>query len=655
VVLKVGTVPEMRPARYTLCFSALTPVLLSALMVLSGCESFPPASFPGQSRESRPGSGGPGSTSGAVGPSATGTGTAASVAASAQAAAALEVRARKGAVSERAPLQLQAARAWLHAGRPFEATRVLGAITAPLTPAQDIEKQVLEADLLAERGQTQQAWQKMSGIPEPAGTPFETQYLSSRMRIALGAGRPVEGVRSEMTAERFASTNQERSALRSDLLAQLRQARERGVKLEAEASQDVTVRGWLELGAMASDAAGTSAAAGTSISAAAQAAHWRTSYPAHPASELLASALPAPIALSGKMHKIALLLPVTGQASGYAALIHSGFDYAYQQLPADSRPQVQVFDTGAMPVAEALNQARSEGSDFIVGPLTRTEVDVAAATNITVPTLALNYLSVGRNAPNGLFQFGLSPEEEARLVAQRLLAAGLKRGATLAPTGDWGTRVMAAFTQELLAGGGTILAQGVYDSNGHDFGAPIRTILATDQSYARRQRLELILGVKLEFEPRSRNDLEFIFAPGQATNLRLLRPQLRFQYAGNVPVYATSDAYAVDGGVANQDLDGLIMPTMPWLVPGSGEADTIRQAAQEAGGANVAWQSGLYAFGYDALQMSLALAATGRNHAGLRIAGLTGQLTVDADGRVHREPVWARITRQGEPQIVSGD
>ena len=244
--------------------------------------------------------------------------------------------------------------------------------------------------------------------------------------------------------------------------------------------------------------------------------------------------------------------------------------------PAESRPQVQVYDTGVMSVDQALRTAHTEGADFVVGPLTRQEVDIAAASDPGVPMLALNFLSTGRAAPSGMNQFALSPEEEARELARRMLAAGQKRGVALSPTGDWGTRVLAAFKQELLAGGGTLLAQSVYLPSEHDFETPIRTVLGTDQSYARRLRLQAVLGQKFEFEPRGRADIDFIFMAAQSAQARLLRPQLRFQYAGDVPVYATSDAYAPEGGVANQDLDGLIVPAMPWLVPDSGAASALR-------------------------------------------------------------------------------
>ncbi len=613
------------------CFrSWATIAAASALAAATGCASFPPATFPAPATAGTP----------AQAP--------AEAAARGRQASALENAARKAEPAARPALQLQAARAWLQAGRGGEAAHAMNAITAVLTPVQLIERHVLEADIELANGRAQQAWQKMGGIPEPAGTPIAPQYFESRMRIALAAARPVDGVRAEMGAERATTAESERSALRVELLSLLRAAREQGVKLEPEASQDPIVRGWLDLGAIASS--GT----GVSISGAIEAGRWRALYPGHPASELLATAVAAQLPIAAQLHKLALLLPISGQAAGYAATVQAGFNYAWQQLPPDTRPQVQVYDTGVITVDEALRRARTDGNDFIVGPLTRQEVDIAASAWSGVPMLALNFLSPGRAAPYGMYQFALSPEADAREVARRMLATGQKRGVALSPIGDWGTRVLAAFSQELLAGGGTLLAQGFYDPAEHDYGVPIRTVLATDQSIARRLRLQTVLGQKLEFEPRSRADLDFIFIPAQAGPARLLRPQLRFQYAGNVPVYSTGDAYVADGSPANQDLDGLIVPAMPWLVPNSGPAAAVRETVEAAADNSTAWQSGLYAFGFDACQLALSVAASGHDSGRVRVAGLTGELRMDADGRVHREPAWARITRSGTPQLLVG-
>ena len=603
-----------------------------ALGLLAACSSFPPATFPSRAPAGAP----------TQGPS----NAPAQAAARSRNASALESAARRAEPDARPALQLQAARAWLQAGRAAEAARALSGIAGNLTPAQAIERRVIEADIELANGRAQQAWQAMSAIPEPAGTTAAPQYFESRMRIALAAARPVDGVHAEINAERIAASDVQRSALRTELLSLLRTAREQGIKLEPAASQDPTVRGWLDLGAVANYGGGAS------INGAIEAARWRSTYPAHPATELLAQALAAPLPMATRLRKLALVLPITGQAAGYAATIHAGFDYAWQQLPADARPAVQVYDTGVLPVDQALRQAQADGNDFIVGPLTRAEVDVAASAWPGVPMLALNFLSAGRSAPSGMHQYAISPEDDAREVARRMLASGQKRGVALVPTGDWGTRVLTAFAQELQAGGGTLLAQATYDPAEHDFAAPIRAVLGTDLSIGRRLRLQNLLGQKLEFEPRGRADLDFIFAPAQAGPARLLRPQLRFQYAGDVPVYATSDAYAVDGGVANQDLDGLIIPAMPWLVPNSGPASTVRDSVAGAAGSTADWQSGLYAFGYDACQLAVAIAGAGRDFERVQVAGLTGDLRLDADGRVHRIPAWVRIARNGLPQLL---
>ncbi len=105
-------------------------------------------------------------------------------------------------------------------------------------------------------------------------------------------------------------------------------------------------------------------------------------------------------------------------------------------------------------------------------------------------------------------------------------------------------------------------------------------MLGIDQSSARLDRLESLLGTRLEFVPRRREDIQFIFRPRTASVERLLQPQLRFYYAGGIPTYATSDAFEPDPR-ANQDLDGLMFPDMPWML-GSPLAEAVRSAASQA-------------------------------------------------------------------------
>jgi hypothetical protein len=233
---------------------------------------------------------------------------------------------------------------------------------------------------------------------------------------------------------------------------------------------------------------------------------------------------------------IALLLPITGRANAAAVSVRDGFMTAYYQAPAKERPRVGIYDTGTQSVAEALTQAARQGADFIVGPLTREEVTAAAEfAGPRAPVLALNFLPPEQPAPPRFYQYALSPEDEARLAARRVLEDHHRRGVALVPSGDWGTRVLAAFKQELQAGGGDLVATGTIESGRTDYAATITEVLRLSDSSARNHRLESILATKLQFEPRRRNDIEFIFAPAPANIERLLRPQLRFHYAGDSP------------------------------------------------------------------------------------------------------------------------
>src|SRR6185312_14430903 len=119
-------------------------------------------------------------------------------------------------------------------------------------------------------------------------------------------------------------------------------------------------------------------------------------------------------------------------------------------------------------------------------------------------------------APATFYQYALSPEDEARLAARRILEDGHRHGVAIVPTGDWGTRVLTAFKQELEAGGGTLFATATIDPQQTDYSDEVQQILRITDSHARYKRLESILGTKLQFEPRRRADLEFIFASAQA-------------------------------------------------------------------------------------------------------------------------------------------
>ena len=547
--------------------------------------------------------------------------------------------------SEQIDLRLSAAREWLAANRPAEAMRVLGELAGPMSPGQSLERSLIDAESALLSNRTAEAWQKINAIPEATAATSGSRYYPLKMRIALATDRPIDGVHAEMAAERYSVNAGETTQLRSQLLVALRAARDRGLKLDPGSSSDPIVRGWLELGAIATDTRGVS------LSGAAESAAWRARYPNHPALEILPQAIPAPLVSAAAGGRIALLLPLTGPAASQAATVRDGFQSAYDQLPQATRPELRLYDTGALPPAEAIAEARSAGSSFIVGPLIREDVAAVATLGTqSVPVLALNYLPADRQAPSGMYQYAISPENEARLVARRLIADGHRRGIALVPRGEWGSRVSEAFARELAAGGGSLMAQAEYDSNENDYGYQVQSLLRVSDSEARHQRLQSVLGTKLLFEPRHRADIEFIFMlTERAKNARLMLPQLKFFYAGDIPTYGLSTAYEPDSPDANRDIDGLIYPDMPWMVSDDGSIDAVRAQISQTWDGKAAWRSRLFAFGYDACQLAIAMSGPRRNPAEVQVAGLSGQLHLDSNGHVLRELVWVQV-RDGDPK-----
>lgn len=547
---------------------------------------------------------------------------------------------------------LRAAREYIAAQRTNDAQRLLDAAMAAPGSADALEASSLRVELALLRGQTQQAWAALTEIHEPADRAARLRYLALRQRTAIAAARPVEGIRAQMAREKLLDTDQARANSRRELLTQLRAAAQQGVRLDPAGARDTVVRGWLELGLLASQS--DRATLGTPL------ANWRARYPGHPGSALARGGLilgnadntsgrvsSEPGTISASAH-VAVLLPLTGRTAAAAAQIRDGLLTALYTLPAGARPELRFYDTNSMSVGDAIATASAAGAQAIIGPLLREEVIAAAQySGRRPPLLALNYLPVETPAPANFYQYALSPENEARQVARRALADGRRRAVVLVPEGDWGSRVLAAFRQELEAGGGRVLADVTYDPERNDFSAPIQQVLRLSDSIARERRLQNVLGTSLQFTPRRRGDIDFLFIPATASVVRQLRPQLRFYYAGDIPTYSTSDSY--DGTLqANQDLDGLMFPDMPWvLAPAdSGSASDVvsraRAAAQQAWG-DAAPRGRLFAFGYDAWQLTTAIESGSAAASGTVLAGLTGELSFDAEHRIHRDLNWAQI------------
>jgi outer membrane PBP1 activator LpoA protein len=389
------------------------------------------------------------------------------------------------------------------------------------------------------------------------------------------------------------------------------------------------VAGWLQLAPIAVELQRNPMHAGPALD------KWRLAYPQHPANQGVLEVAQAQIAVATSFpDQIALLLPLSGRAEAVGTAVRDGFIAGYFEQDAASRPRLKIYDVAAESVAGAYHHAIQDGAGFVVGPLTKEDVAALVPLSDGRPVLALNFLADSIKAPGNFYQFALLPEDEARTVARRLVAEGKLTGVALLPDSELGTRVGAAFADELTHLGGSVVDSGRYESNRADFSDVIVQALQIHE---------------VKGEPTThRSDATFVFVAGTPGLTRLLVSQLKFHFAGDIPVYSTSDSFEPSG--ANGDLDGLSFPDMPWMVSADPVTSRVRDIVRGVWPARTARLDRLYAFGFDAYRLVPALRSKSLN-GGNDMVGVTGKLRLDDHDRIRRDLDWAQITN-GAPAAL---
>lgn len=406
-----------------------------------------------------------------------------------------------------------------------------------------------------------------------------------------------------------------------------------------------TLSGWLELASIAKSAMTQPDAVAARLNA------WRTRYPGHPASpQLLASLQPPPAEALRRPGQIAVLLPLSGAVAQMAEAIRDGFLAAYEQRQdRDYQPAIRVYDSSGSDIAQLYAQAVQDGAEFVVGPLEKESIAVLRQNrSITVPTLALNYADSDDPAPAQLFQFGLAPEDEARMVAERAWLEGHQHALTITPEGEWGKRTLRAFSDYWRQLGGTVVASQTYGIGNDDFSAPLRRLLNIDASEQRARALRSVLQTDIKFEPRRRHDVDFIFMLAFPRQARQLPPQLKFLYAGDLPIYATSHVFdgRLDQG-RDRDLDGVTFPDIPWLL--TPQQFPLRDQTRQLWPDTADQYARLYALGVDAYRVIPYLDKL-RASPYDEFPGATGRLEIDGNNRIRRVLLWARFSG-GAPRL----
>lgn len=414
-------------------------------------------------------------------------------------------------------------------------------------------------------------------------------------------------------------------------------------------AEDFDLQGWLELAL---------ALRGERLSLEDQSSlirEWQNRWPAHPG----ATQLPRELELLASLpeHRpstVVLTLPLSGPLGSAGQAVREGFLAAYYQDKQfkQNETAVEIVDTHERNFNNIYAELLLRNPDLVVGPLRKEEVAaLSQAQRLPIPVLALNYLEGDDSAaaPDNLYQFGLSPDDEARQIAQRLASNNRTNVLLFVPDGEWGRRVAEAFRQAHENRGGRVLAQ-------QDYGRQesLRDVVASafgiNESRNRAILVEESTGVDVEFEPRRRQDIDAIVLFADPSRARQFKPMFAFYYGGNLPVLGSSGLY--EGSPAagrDADLEGVQFTDIPWML--SQPSPPLKLSLEETFPSLASQYDRLFALGADAYLLSSRLPLLNQIQ-GSQVEGYTGQLTMTPDRQIRREQAWA-IFRNGMPQPVA--
>lgn len=460
--------------------------------------------------------------------------------------------------SERQALELMAAGRAIYQGQWREGAEILEK-SGPMVGDLADEKNILLAKIDLTREKSRAAIAKLALVKHPndLATFYQIQYHEMLAFAYQANGSLIEAVVERIKLDYLLTDNLTKANnLRALWLCLTKLSPAELDTLLAESNLNTILRGWLHLAEISRKTYAHPSVMLRDLE------RWQAQYPKHPAQRLLPTSLNT---ITDHMFappkRMALMLPLTGQLSGPGKAIEDGFMNAYQNSPRYSQISARVYNTDAADVGAVYHRALEEGADYIVGPLTKADVTKIAGMAHPVPTILLNETS--KVSDDLAFQFGLSPTHEARQVATRARKAGYSKALIIAPDGEWGTEVAQAFTAQWSAYQGKIVETWQYKPN-EDLSAGVRQLLHASETAARVRPTKQVSTTDNTY--KRRHDFDVVFLVAYPSVARQIMPLIRYYFASDAPIYATSSVYSgIENTTEDRDLNGIIFCDMPWV------------------------------------------------------------------------------------------
>lgn len=278
---------------------------------------------------------------------------------------------------------------------------------------------------------------------------------------------------------------------------------------------------------------------------------WQQTHPAHPATR-------QPPALLRRLDEfkspnVSILLPLSGRLTNVANAIRDGFMAGYfadlqAQQRTNAAPATLAFlNSDNTDTRELLAQARANDSDVIVGPLVKSKAAELLAVQSSQPDLGDNFkpslvllnqvpnMGSGATANAFIYQFAAAIEDEAFTLAEYLKAQGHHRLMLVTNDQPWSQRAGTALKENWR---GSVAEANFRQTK--DVTNVVGEAMGVAASQLRRDQLAALIGEDVEFLPRGREDLDAVVAFTDTLESKALVPALKFHFANDLPVYATS-------------------------------------------------------------------------------------------------------------------
>lgn len=302
--------------------------------------------------------------------------------------------------------------------------------------------------------------------------------------------------------------------------------------------------------------------------------------------------------------KLAVLLPLTGRfAASVGEPARLGILAALQDR--NSKLKVTFYDTNRMTMEEIISALKQNGTNFIIGPILKPEVDSLIATNIDLPAIVFNQPG---NAKTGLYYYNLGPDYEGALAASKVYADGKTRPVVIAPESTRGQRAVSGFinTWEKTGAKSPIICR-FTDLN------TVNTALTTCPL----------------------NVADAFYVNATATEVIKVRENLPDQ----IPLYLTDRSFmGLNHSSGEAALSGAYLGDMPWLLTDSSLKQDLMASLPKAD----SQIQRIFASAYDSINLAFNLTRLSQDKNDV-LHGISGDLQISNNGLIEMAPMWVKL------------